>query len=96
MRRIKTGVTKSLQNKWPKREIISNYNDDSKKTWYRYIQISVKGYNEKIAGLHYEFDEYEVMFHFEGDFANANYLDLRRFVQRETSNATQIYRYHKE
>jgi len=86
MRRIKTGVTNSLQNKWPKREIISNYNDDSKKTWYRYIQISVKEHNEKIAGLHYEFDEYEVMFHFEGDFANANYLALRRFVQKETSN----------
>ena len=85
MKRIKTGVTKSLQNKWPERSITSNYTDDSSSKWYRHIQISVLGHEDKRSGLHYEFNEHEVMFHFEGDFANANYLSLRRYVHKETS-----------
>lgn len=85
MKRIKTRVTKSIQNRWPDREVISNYTDDSSSKWYRYIQISVLGHKDKIAGLHYEFNEKQVMFHFENEFANANYLTLRRYVHKATS-----------
>lgn len=85
MKRIKTWVTKSIKDRWKDRDVLSNYVDDSSTIWYRHIQISVLGHNEKRAGLHYEFNEYEVMFHFEMDYANTNYLALRRYVQKATS-----------
>lgn len=85
MKRIKTGVTRSLQDKWTERSITSDYTDDRSSKWYRHIKISVLGHNDKMSGLHYEFNEHEVMFHFEGDFANANYLSLRRYVHKATS-----------
>lgn len=65
MMQIKTRVTKTLQERWPERVVTSNYTDDNSRIWYRHIKVSVQGHGDKIAGLHYEFDKSEVMFHFE-------------------------------
>lgn len=85
MMRIKTWVIKFLQERLPDRHVTSNYTDDSSSKWYRYIQISVAGHKEKWSGLHYEFNEHEVLFHLEEDFSSSNYLAFRRFLQKATS-----------
>lgn len=85
MKRIKTWVTKSIQDRWSDRNVVSNYTDDSSSKWYRHIQISILGHKDKIAELHYEFNEHEVMFHFERDYATASYFALRRYVHKATS-----------
>lgn len=65
---IKTWLTKHLKKRWPDRTVRSNYNDDSSSQWYRWIQVSVQGLNDKVKSLHYEYYQNPwdaaVVFHF--------------------------------
>lgn len=86
---IKTWLTNRLKRQWPERAVRSNYKDDSSSQWYRWIQVSVQGLNDKIKSLHYEYYQNPwdagVVFHFEDDYASSNYLELRRFVRKATA-----------
>ena len=87
---IKTWLTDRLQRNWSDRVVRSNYDDDSSSQWYRWIQVSVQGLNEKIKSLHYEYYQNPwdagIVFHFEGDYASSNYLEFRRYVRKATAN----------
>ena len=91
---IKTWVTAALKRQWPERVVRSNYDDDSSRQWYRWIQISVQGLNEKVESLHYEYcqerGDLYVAFHFEHDFASPHYLELRRYVRKATEQVPGI------
>jgi hypothetical protein len=86
---IKTEVTRSLKRHWPNRVVQSNYTDNSSSAWYRYIQVSVLGHDDKVDNLHYEYHRGPgyacVVFHFEGKYASSNYLEFRRYVRRATA-----------
>ena len=86
---IKTWVTNHLKCHWRDRVVRSNYKDDSSSQWYRWIQVSVQGLNDKIKSLHYEYYQNHrkagVVFHFEDDYASSNYLELRRYVRKATA-----------
>lgn len=86
---IKTWVTDALKREWADRTIQSNYDDDSSRAWYRWIQISVPGLNSEVNSLHYEYNcgaDYSiVVFHFEGKYATSNYLEFRRYVRKATA-----------
>lgn len=86
---IKTWVTDALKREWADRTVQSNYDDDSSRAWYRWIQISVPGLNSEVNSLHYEYNcgpDYSiVVFHFEGKYATSNYLEFRRYVRKATA-----------
>lgn len=86
---IKTWVTNALKREWTDRTVQSNYDDDSSRAWYRWIQISVPGLNSEVNSLHYEYNcgpDYSiVVFHFEGKYATSNYLEFRRYVRKATA-----------
>lgn len=91
---IKTWLTDRLQRQWSNRVVRSNYTDDSSSQWYRWIQVSVQGLNDKVKSLHYEYYQNPwdagVVFHFEDDYASTNYLELRRYVRRATANIPEV------
>lgn len=91
---IKTWLTDRLQRHWRDRVVFSNYDDDSSSQWYRWIQVSVQGLNEKIKSLHYEYYQKPgyagIFFHFEGDYASSNYLEFRRYVRKTTANIPEL------
>ena len=91
---IKTWLTKHLKKRWPDRTVRSNYNDDSSSQWYRWIQVSVQGLNDKVKSLHYEYYQNPwdaaVVFHFEDDYASSNYLELRRYVRKATADIPEL------
>ncbi|MCH5234102.1 MAG: DUF262 domain-containing protein [Muribaculaceae bacterium] len=78
--RIKTWVTKYLQKAFPDRTVVSNYTDDSSSKWYRHIQVSVLNANDKIGGIHYEFTESKVGFHFESPYNSPSYSSFRKYI----------------
>lgn len=89
MLQIKTWTTNLVEKHFQDRTVDSNYKDDSSSLWYRYIQVAVKGHEDKLADLHYEYYQdpwtAEVVFHFEEEYASSKFLDLRRFVQKKTA-----------
>ena len=91
---IKTWLTDRLERQWRDRVVRSNYDDDSSSQWYRWIQVSVQGLNEKIKSLHYEYYQNPwdagIVFHFEGDYASSNYLEFRRYVRKATANIPEL------
>lgn len=91
---IKTWLTDRLKRRWSNRVVHSNYTADSSSQWYRWIQVSVQGLNDKIKSLHYEYYQNPwdagVVFHFEDDYASSNYLELRRYVRRATAMIPEI------
>lgn len=88
--RIKTWVTDRLKQMWPDRAVRTNYKDDSSSQWYRWIQVSVLGLNDKVDTIHYEYYRDSgwagVVFHFEGDYSSSNYLEFRRYVRKATTD----------
>ena len=88
--RIKTWVTDRLKQMWPDRAVRTNYKDDSSSQWYRWIQVSVLGLNDKVDTIHYEYYQDSgwagVVFHFEGDYSSSNYLEFRRYVRKATTD----------
>lgn len=91
---IKTWVTDRLRRHWPDRVVRSNYENDSSSQWYRWIQISVQGLNDKVKSIHYEYykksEEAYVGFHFEHDYATTNYLEFRQYVRKATANIPEL------
>ena len=88
--RIKTWVTDRLKQRWSDRVARTNYKDDSSSQWYRWIQVSVLGLNDKVDTIHYEYYQDSgwagVVFHFEGDYSSSNYLEFRRYVRKATTD----------
>jgi hypothetical protein len=91
---IKTWVTSALKRRWSDRIVQTNYDDDSSRAWYRWIQISVPGHSDKINSLHYEYYQDSwcafVLFHFEGKYASPSYLEFRRFVRKATAGVADL------
>lgn len=91
---IKTWITSHVRELFPDRNVISNYADDRSSQWYRWIQVTVKGHNELLSGMHYEYYQdprrTELVFHFEQDYATSKFLALRRYVQKETAGIADL------
>lgn len=91
---IKTLLTSRVKKHFHDRNVLYNYTDDSSSQWFRWIQVAVKGHNDLLNDMHYEYYRDKWMayvgFHFEREYASSKFLALRRYIQKATAEIANL------